>query len=43
MGTAFSYPCIDNNHSVKIVGTHLENELIDELKKTIFIQVSKSM
>ena len=29
MGTAFSFPCSDNNHSVSIVGTHLENEFID--------------
>ena len=24
MGTAFSFPCSDNGHSVSIVGTHLE-------------------
>ena len=29
MGTAFSYPCSDNNHDVVIVGTHLENDFID--------------
>ena len=29
MGTAFSYPCSDNNHNVKIIGTHLENDFID--------------
>ena len=32
MGTAFAYPCSDNNHHVSIVGTHLENDTIDELK-----------
>ena len=31
MGTAFSYPCSDNNHSVAIVGTHLENDFIDQI------------
>jgi len=31
MGTAFAYPCIDNNHNVNIVGTHLENDTIHEL------------
>ena len=29
MGTAFSYPYSDNNHNVKIIGTHLENDFID--------------
>tara|TARA_B100000963_G_C22561834_1_gene641741 strand:+ start:163 stop:1209 length:1047 start_codon:yes stop_codon:yes gene_type:complete len=31
MGTAFSLPCIDNNHDTTIVGTHLENQFIDDL------------
>ena len=33
MGSAFAVPCSDNNHNVAIVGTHLENEFIDTLKK----------
>ena len=33
MSTAFAYPCSDNNHEVSIVGTHLENKAIEELKK----------
>ena len=33
MGTAFALPCLDNNHDTNIVGTHLENEFIDNLKK----------
>ena len=32
MGSAFSLPCLDNNHDINIVGTHLENNFIDELK-----------
>ena len=32
MGSAFALPCIDNNHEVKIVGTHLENDFINNLK-----------
>ena len=32
MGSAFSFPCIDNNHDTNIVGTHLENEFVDKLK-----------
>jgi glycerol-3-phosphate dehydrogenase (NAD(P)+) len=31
MGTAFSYPCSDNYHSVSIIGTHLENDFIDQI------------
>ena len=36
MGTAFSFPCSDNNHSVTVIGTHLEDNFIDEInnKKT---------
>jgi glycerol-3-phosphate dehydrogenase (NAD(P)+) len=36
MGTAFAYPCSDNKHDVGIVGTHLENNAIDELNKNRF-------
>ena len=40
MGSAFALPCLDNNHDVNIIGTHLENEFIDNLKKIkICIQV----
>jgi len=31
MGSAFALPCLDNNHDINIVGTHLENEFIDKL------------
>ena len=34
MGTAFSFPCSDKNHSTTIIGTHLENNFIDEISKT---------
>ena len=33
MGSAFAIPCLDNNHDVNIVGTHLEDEFIDKLKE----------
>ena len=33
MGSAFALPCLDNNHDINIVGTHLETEFIDNLKK----------
>ena len=33
MGTAFSLPCLDNNHDINIVGTHLEDNFIETFKK----------
>ena len=33
MGSAFAIPCLDNNHDTNIIGTHLENEFIDDLIK----------
>ena len=33
MGTAFTIPCLDNNHDINIIGTHLENNFIDQVKK----------
>ena len=33
MGSAFAIPCLDNNHDINIIGTHLENDFIDNLKK----------
>jgi len=34
MGTAFSFPCSDNNHKVTIIGTHLEDNFIDKINST---------
>ena len=31
MGTAFSFPCSDKKHTVTIIGTHLENNFIDQI------------
>ena len=31
MGSAFAFPCMDNNHDINIVGTHLEDNFIDEM------------
>ena len=33
MGTAFTFPCLDNNHAINIIGTHLENDFIDLVLK----------
>ncbi len=33
MGSAFALPCLDNNHDINILGTHLENDFIDQLSK----------
>jgi len=32
MGTAFAFPCLDNNHHINVIGSHLENDFIDSLK-----------
>ena len=32
MGSAFSFPCIDNKNDVTLVGTHLEDSLIKNIK-----------
>ena len=37
MGSAFALPCLDNNHDISIVGTHLENDFIDNLKKNEYL------
>ena len=34
MGTAFSFPCSENNHAVSIIGTHLENDFIDQINSS---------
>ena len=33
MGSAFSFPCTDSGHETTIIGTQLEDNFIDELKK----------
>ncbi len=33
MGSAFTVPCVENNNEVTLIGTHLENELIKNIKK----------
>ena len=33
MGSAFALPCLDNNHDINIVGTHLENEFIESTNR----------
>ena len=32
MGSAFTVPCIDNGNEVTLIGTHLENNSIEEIK-----------
>ena len=32
MGSAFAVPCIENNNDVTLVGTHLEDDLIEKIK-----------
>ena len=32
MGTALTFPAADNGHDIHLIGTHLDNTIIDELK-----------
>lgn len=34
MGSALALPLVDRGHSVRIVGTHLDHTIVDELKKS---------
>tara|TARA_Y100001958_G_scaffold158446_1_gene156334 strand:+ start:1190 stop:2143 length:954 start_codon:yes stop_codon:yes gene_type:complete len=36
MGSAFTFPCIDNGHDITLMGSPLENEQIENLKKDSF-------
>ena len=42
MGSAFSMPCTENRNKVTIVGTHLENKLINKLQNNYFHPFLKS-
>jgi glycerol-3-phosphate dehydrogenase (NAD(P)+) len=41
MGSAMSYPARENGHEVRLVGTPLDREIIDEAKKTGFHKTLK--
>jgi len=34
MGSAFTIPCMENGNDVTLIGTHLENNLIEEISKS---------
>lgn len=34
MGSGISWPLADNHHEIRLVGTHLDQEIIDSIKKT---------
>lgn len=36
MASALTYPAFENGHEVRLVGTHLDREIIDELRKSDF-------
>jgi glycerol-3-phosphate dehydrogenase (NAD(P)+) len=36
MGTAFSTPLADNGHTVRLVGTHLDSDIIEEIHESRF-------
>ena len=49
MSSAFAVPCLENKNDVTIVGTHLEDELIDKIKlsknnhPTLNVQLPESL
>ena len=36
MGTALTYPAADNGHAIRLVGTHLDEEIIRSCRETRF-------
>ena len=34
MATALAFPLSDNGHEVRLIGTHLDREIIDTIKET---------
>ena len=34
MGSALAFPARENGHEVRLVGTHLDREIIDECRKS---------
>ena len=40
MGSAFTIPCIDNQNSVVLIGTHLEDETVDKIIKNNYLHPS---
>ena len=34
MATALAFPLSDNGHEVRLIGTHLDREIIDSIKET---------
>ena len=42
MGSAFTVPCVDNNNNVILVGTHLEDEVIEEAIRMDFVAMTRA-
>ena len=40
MGSAFTVPCAENKNEISLIGTHLEDELVDNLNKNNFFASS---
>ena len=35
MGSAFTVPCAENRNEISLIGTHLEDELVDNLNNLV--------
>ena len=42
MGSAFTVPCAENRNEISLIGTHLEDELVDNLNKNNFLHPALS-
>ena len=42
MGSAFTVPCVDNHNNVVLIGTHLENEVIDKIIGMLIYKTQRS-
>ena len=43
MGSAFSVPCIENGNDVTLVGTHLEDNLIEKIYQELIVRISENI
>ena len=40
MGSAFAVPCLENQNEVTLVGTHLEDDLINNIKSVSYTHLT---
>ena len=43
MGSAFTLPCVDNRNRTFLIGTHLEDKLINNLLEEAIVALSRNL